>query len=61
MKRINPGVEELELYEFRYALDNFFPQPGGWLSIKLDPEQEIKLRISERDYYSGIQLKPHAW
>ncbi len=22
IKRINPGISELELYEFRYALDN---------------------------------------
>jgi uridine kinase len=58
MRRINPGVEELELYEFRYALDNLYPQNGGWASVKLDQKEEIEQRINTRDFYAGIQLKP---
>jgi uridine kinase len=60
MKRINPGVEELELYEFRYALDNLYPEPGGWASVKLDSAQEIEQRINTRDFYAGLQLKPRV-
>jgi uridine kinase len=58
MKRICPGMGELELYEFRYALDNLYPQPGGWASCELDSVQEIDQRINERDFFANIQLKP---
>jgi uridine kinase len=58
MKSINPGIEDLELYEFRYCLDNLYPEKGGWESIQLDPMSEIEKRINTRDYYAGIQLKP---
>ena len=60
MRRINPGVEELELYEFRYALDNLYPKNGGWASVELDQKQEIEQRINTRDFYTGIQLKPRV-
>lgn len=60
MKHINPGVAEVELYEFRYALGNLFPQPGGWGSCELDPILEIERRIHTRDFYSNIQLKPRV-
>ncbi len=33
MKRINAGVEDMELYEFRYALDNLVPEDGGWATV----------------------------
>jgi len=58
MKRINPGIEELELYEFRYALDNLYPENGGWASVELDQQPEIEKRINTRAFYTGIQLKP---
>jgi len=60
MKRINPGIEELELYEFRYALHNVYPQRGGWDCVKLDSEQDIEQRINTRDFYIAIQLKPRV-
>jgi len=58
MKRINPGIEDLELYEFRYALDNLYPKKGGWASVKLDTKEEIEKQINTRDFYAGIHLKP---
>ena len=58
MKRINSGIEELELYEFRYALDNLYPENGGWASVELDKPEEIEKRINSSDFYTGIQLKP---
>ena len=35
MKRINPGVDDLALLEFRYALEGLLPE-GGWETVKLD-------------------------
>ncbi len=60
MKRINPGVAELELYEFRYGLNNLYPEPGGWSSVEVDSQQDIEQRINTRDFYIGIQLKPQV-
>jgi uridine kinase len=60
MKRINPGVDELELYEFRYCLDNLIPSDGGWGSITPDQVGEIEQAISSRDFYIGIELRPNV-
>jgi len=60
LKRVSPGVGELELYEFRYALDNLYPEHGGWASVKLEPVQDIEQRVNTRDFYTGIQLKPQV-
>jgi uridine kinase len=58
MKRINLGIDELELYEFRYALDNLYPESGGWASVELDKKEEIETLINRSDFYTGIHLKP---
>ena len=29
MKLFNPGLEDLELYEFRYGLNNLIPEGAG--------------------------------
>ena len=58
MARVNPGIGGMELYEFRYALDNLYPENGGWNSVKLETHQEIEQRVNSRDFYAGIQLKP---
>jgi uridine kinase len=60
MKRINIGIDELELYEFRYALDNLYPENGGWSSVELDEKEEIEKLINRRNFYTGIQLKPRV-
>jgi len=57
MKRINVGIGDLELYEFRYALENVTPE-DGWDSVELDKPDEIEDLIGGRDFYTGIQLKP---
>jgi uridine kinase len=59
MKRINTGIEELELYEFRYALENIYPE-DGWDSVELDKQEEIEGLIGSRAFYLGIQLRPRA-
>lgn len=60
MKRINIGIDELELYEFCYALDNLVPESGGWASVELDEKEEIEKLIDRRNFYTGIQLKPRV-
>lgn len=57
MKQINAGIEELELYEFRYSLENIYPE-AGWGSVELDKQQEIEGLIGSRAFYLGIQLRP---
>jgi hypothetical protein len=56
IKRINPAVEDMELYEFRYGLDQMYPVEG-WTSVKLDPQEEIEKRINTCDFYTGIRIK----
>ena len=60
MKRINAGIDEMELYEFRYALNNLVPEDGGWASVELDEKVEIEERINATSFYASIQLKPRA-
>jgi len=58
MKCINPGVSDMELYEFRYALNNLEPDNGNWSTIKLEDEDSIERRVNDIDFYRGIQIKP---
>lgn len=59
MKRINLAIEDLELYEFRYGLDNLIPN-GGWSSVTLDKKDDIEKRVNGREFYAGIQIKPRV-
>ena len=59
MKHINTGIKDLELFEFRYALENVYPD-DGWDSVELERPVEIERLIGDRDFYTGIQLKPNA-
>jgi uridine kinase len=57
MQPLCPAVADLELYEFRYGLNNLFPA-DGWGSVLLDPRSKIEARINERSFYNDIQIKP---
>jgi uridine kinase len=57
MKQINPGVGDLELYEFRYALNNLVPETG-WASVLLERRDEIEQRVNNVDFYNSIKIKP---
>jgi uridine kinase len=57
MKRINLGIDDLELYEFRYALDNLYPKIGGWASVELDEKEEIEKLVNTSSFYASIQIK----
>jgi uridine kinase len=58
MAQLYPGIQEMELYEFRYGLNNIYPEDGGWISVILDNLDEIEQRVNDRAFYDGIQLKP---
>jgi uridine kinase len=58
MKRIDPAVADLELYEFRYGLNNLRPRDGGWESVSLASQSDIERQISSRDFFAHIQLRP---
>jgi uridine kinase len=54
---ISPAVRELELYEFRYCLDNLSPS-AGWDSVYVPGCAEIESLIRQKDFFASIQLKP---
>jgi uridine kinase len=56
MKDIHPGIANLELYEFSYALKNLRPA-AGWSSVQLPGSREIESRVNERGFYEVIQTK----
>ncbi|HOG48390.1 MAG TPA: hypothetical protein PLJ35_01620 [Anaerolineae bacterium] len=60
MTRINPGIGEMELYEFRYALANLYPEPGGWAGVGVDRREAVEQRVNSSEFYRGIQLKPRV-
>jgi uridine kinase len=59
MKSLSPGIQELELYEFRYGLADRIPEKG-WESVNLDSREVIETRLNNRSYYESIQIKPRV-
>lgn len=57
MKRINPAVHQLVLYEFRYCLNNVIPEKG-WGAVEPDPIEVIEKRVTERAFYDSLSIKP---
>ena len=57
MKAIQPGITDLHLTEFRYALENLLPEQG-WDSLRPDSQESIQELVASRDFYESIQLKP---
>ncbi len=57
MKCINPALQDLEPYEFRYCLNNMMPEPGGWVSVKPDSRDEIERRVNDTAFFKSIQIK----
>jgi uridine kinase len=56
MKSIDPAVQSMELYEFRYCLNNLEPV-NGWKSVRLKQKAEIEKQITDRNFYSGVRIK----
>ncbi len=59
MKSLSPGIQELELYEFRYGLADLNPKKG-WESVKMDSREAIETCLNNRSYYESIQIKPRV-
>lgn len=59
LQRINPGVSELEPYEFEYCLNNVTPEIG-WESLALDSCADIERMIETREFYTSVQTMPRA-
>jgi len=57
MKKLEPTIEDLELYEFRYGLNNITPA-AGWESPALEAKEDIERRVNGRPFYDSIQIKP---
>lgn len=57
MRALCPALNELELYEFRYCLENITPNLG-WQSVELMSKDKIERMVNNPDFYAGIQLKP---
>lgn len=57
LQQVNPGVADLELYEFQYCLDNLVP-PDGWSTVQLESTETIQSRVESRAFYDIIQIKP---
>jgi len=58
LSKLNSGVSKLELYEFRYALENIEPKDSEWSSITVPTCLDIENKISDKSFYEKIQLKP---
>ncbi len=58
MQAINPGIAAMELYEFRYGLDNLEPVQGDWSRIQIERMGTIENRLQDINFYKEIQIKP---
>lgn len=58
MRHLDAAIEDLELYEFRYALHHLTPAGGNWTGVALDEPAVIERQIDSLDFYRGIRLKP---
>jgi len=57
LRQVNPGIDDLELYEFRYALHNLTPH-DGWASVALEDPGTIEARVTSSAFYRSLQVKP---
>ena len=57
MRVLCPALNDLELFEFRYCLENITPEQG-WQSVEVMSRDEIEQMVNSVAYYSSIQLKP---
>ncbi len=57
MQKINPGIQNMELFEFEYALENMIPS-AGWESLETPGKAELENKIHQSEFYKSIQMKP---
>jgi uridine kinase len=58
MRDVAPVVQRMEAYEFRYLLNNITPSAGRWDAVVLAPKSEIEKKISSKEFFDTIQIKP---
>lgn len=58
LQEICPAIGDMELYEFRYALEALTPS-SGWDSVLPLPMEEIEKQVNDIAFYESIQLKPY--
>lgn len=58
LSKLKSGVSDLELYEFRYALENIQPISEDWNTVNIPDYQVIEQKISNSSFYENIQLRP---
>jgi uridine kinase len=58
MHAINPGIAEMELYEFRYSLTNMCPESGNWTSVVPNSMDEVEKLVNSIEFYSNLKIKP---
>ena len=56
---LTPALQDLELYEFQYGLNNLIPEKG-WSSVKLEPCSDVERLVNSRSFYDAIQIKPRV-
>jgi uridine kinase len=56
MKLINPGIAEMELYEFIYTLNNITPA-DGWAAVSIRSQGEFDALVNDRKFYDSIKIK----
>ena len=57
MQQIDPAVAGMELFEFRYALENVTPQ-DDWHCVTVLPAKNIEQMINDSNFYTAIATKP---
>lgn len=60
MQAVNPGIGDMELYEFRYCLNNITPESGDWSSVTPASMDEIENRVNNMTFYKSITIKPRV-
>lgn len=58
LSAINSCITEMELYEFRYALENMLHSTKDWTTIEIPSKASLEKKITSRDFYEKIELKP---
>lgn len=57
MQAVNPGIAEMEDFEFGYGLESLTPS-SGWASIQPLSQAEIERKVHDLAFYTSIQLRP---
>ncbi len=60
MQEVNPGVGNLELYEFKYGFNTIFPESETLRIVRLMEQSAIEKQVNSSGYYDKVQIKPKA-